>query len=110
MNETSKAELVKAYDSKILAIRLYKSSKQEFRVNDFLDPQALSIILEEITTGESDITPAGKAFLEQYYGNEELTRNMVPMETLRFIEESKGNIQPGQGLREELLPPNGDLE
>lgn len=118
------------FKNKILAIRNYKSDKNEFTVDDFIDLKVLGKILDEIDTGESDITPAGKVFLKKYYGNKGLANklvmqkvltesikgfssdelmawldNLVPMETISFIETSRGNIKQGQRLREDLLPP-----
>lgn len=125
-------EITEAYKSKILAIRNYKSDKKEFLVDDFTDIGVLEKILEEIDTGESDITPAGKSFLEEYFGFDKLAsillerkifltspnpsslRGLVswfetlePMNTITFIEKSKDNISDEQSLREDLLPPKG---
>jgi hypothetical protein len=80
--------------------------------------------------GESDMTPAGKSFIEQYYGFENLAerlaldgfvlsqvpspsqeickwlRDLEPMATIRFIEESRGRIGPNASVRDDLLPPD----
>jgi hypothetical protein len=53
---------------KILGVRNYRSDKKEFSVFDFADIDVLESFLEEVSTGESDITPAGKSFLEKHYG------------------------------------------
>jgi hypothetical protein len=53
---------------KILGVRSYRSDKNEFSAFDFADIDVLESFLEEVWTGESDITPAGRAFLEKHYG------------------------------------------
>lgn len=123
--------LLGAYAHKILGIRNYKSMKKEFFVNDFLELQKLEDFLEEVSTGESDITPAGKLFLEKYYGLEKLSTSLVrrgkftlysrpstfeefhvwleelqPMATISFIEKAKGNFRNVATLRSDLLPPD----
>jgi hypothetical protein len=116
---------------KILGVRNYRSDKNEFSVFDFADIDVLESFLEEVSTGESDITPAGKSFLEKHYGLnnlsellhrrgiahrfvykgdspagiEEWLKNLEPMGTRAFIEEARGNIKPGAKLRADLLPP-----
>jgi hypothetical protein len=124
----SKPELVAAFRGKILGICNYPSDKGEFSVDDFLDLKVLEGFLQEVSTGESDITPAGKAFLERYFGFAELAselsdafltnvgvrgselptwlESLVPMEIMRFVEEARGNIKAGSRLREDLLPPD----
>lgn len=122
-------QIIQANRPKILAVRNYKSDKEKFVVDDFLVLENLENILVEVANGESDITPAGKSFLEKYYGFENLANilltrgklpeytefsadklrswleNLEPMETITFIEESRGNIVKGQPLKEDLLPP-----
>ena len=105
------------YTNKILAIRNYNSDKKEFGVADFQDLTQLKKIISEILTGESDITPAGKMFLQTYYGFDKLSNmfnsefskewleGIVPMETIAFIEECRGNNVSNNNLREVLLPP-----
>ena len=116
---------------KILGVRNYRSDKKEFSVFDFAEIDVLESFLEEVWTGESDITPAGKSFLEKHYGLnnlsellhsrrsarrflykgdspariEEWLKNLEPMGTMAFIEEARGNIKPGAKLRADLLPP-----
>ncbi len=126
---TSKPELSAAFRGKILGIRNYPSAKCEFSVDDFLDFKVLEDFLQEVSTGESDVTPAGKAFLERFYGFAELAsrlsntfrkdaglstaeevqawlESLVPMEIIRFIEGARGNVKAGSRLREDLLPPD----
>lgn len=127
-----KENIVEAFRSKILGVRNYrdKNGKQEFTVDDFAKLEDLACILDEIFTGESDITPAGKSFLEKYYGFNELAKSLFdsnllsersatekmedlrgwletlePMETIKFIEEARGNLKGGEKLPEDLLPP-----
>lgn len=78
----AKDELVVSYENKILAVRNYKSDKQEFTTEDFIELKILGIILDEIDAGESDITPAGKLFIEQYYGFSNLANLMVSQNIL----------------------------
>ncbi len=129
MNQVN-GDLIKLYKNKILAVRNYKSDKKEFTTDDFIELKTLGSILDEIDTGESDITPAGKSFIAKYYGFNNLAKLFVsenvltesiadfssdklglwleglePMETIRFIEESRGTINSGQPVKEELLPP-----
>lgn len=115
MNINNKEQILIAFKDKILAIRNYRSEKKEFLVRDFVDQKILEEVLEEIETGESDITPAGKSFLGVYYGFDTLATifekpqmwflELKPMEVITFIEESKGNKVSEQNLRVDLLPP-----
>ena len=128
---SSKQELKARFDSKILGIRNYKADKKDFNTDDFLDFETLVDFLWEVYTGESDITPAGKSFLENYFGFDELAkeladkdynlppentetnqqtiaawlRSLDPMQTVIFIEQARGNINDDVKLREDLLPP-----
>lgn len=128
MNEL-KEDLKNRYKAKILGIRNYNHSKNEFFVSDFEDLEILEEFLDELDTGESDITPAGKKFLELFYGYKELGSVLAqrgnlkeftvtspeefdiwlshkePMEIMRFIETARGNIDENSTLREELMPP-----
>jgi hypothetical protein len=107
---------------KILGVRNYRSDKKEFCVFDFADIDVLESFLEEVSTGESDITPAGKWFLEKHYGLSNLSellhkrgiahrfvyhgdsaagieqwlRNLEPMETMAFIEETGATLNREQ--------------
>jgi hypothetical protein len=125
-------KIITAYKYKTLGVRNYSSDKKEFFVEDFINDKILDDFLDEVDTGESDITPAGKAFIENYFGFGNLARallirnkfflskkyvperlnevkswieNLVPMETITFIEKARGNIKEGDSLREDLLPP-----
>lgn len=124
-----KQKIIESYKVKILGIRNYKHPKNEFFLDDFLKLKILDDFLAEVDSGESDITPAGKAFLETYYGMDQLVllltdsiptesnRNhykeyiakvlkyLSPMETKTFIEKARGNIGENFTLREDLLPP-----
>ena len=126
----TRQEIAKAYENKILGIRNYKSSKKEFSLSDLTNPPILGDFIVETLTGESDITPAGKSFLEKYYGFKNLAADLlkneifkkthshvppeelqkwleglVPMEITRFVEESKGTITENATVRSDLLPP-----
>lgn len=129
----NKDNISRAFADKILGVRNYKSQKKEFFVDDFLDEKLLDDFLDEVYLEESDITPAGKSFLKNYFGFENLAinllkrnkfflsidtssntaikeisfwlKNLEPMKIVRFIEESKGTIDENTSLIEELLPP-----
>ncbi len=124
-----KEQVLAAYREKLLGIRNYRHvTKQEFRADDFLDQKILFEFLEEVDTCESDITPAGKAFLASYYGLKELSATLAkdggltntletpeqiqawleklePMEITRFVEEARGTVTKNTPLRADLLPP-----
>jgi hypothetical protein len=125
-----KPRLAAAFEGKVLGVRNYRSEKHEFLVTDFLDLRTLQLFLTEVSTGESDITPAGKTFLDRYYGFEavafefsskgdfalgseastfeeilEWLKALQPMHTVTFIEEARGNLKPGASLRQDFLPP-----
>jgi hypothetical protein len=125
-----KDQLKDAFADKILAVRNYPSAQDEFGVEDFVEIAKLEKILDEIMSSESDLTPAGKVFLEKYYPGKNLAImlferssltsfkqpstvedihnwliGIVPMEIITIIEESRGTIKKGQPLKPELLPP-----
>src|SRR4051812_31251257 len=125
-----KEQLIEAYKAKILGIRNYKSDKKELIVADLIDQKMLAEFVVEVLTGGSDFTPAGKVFLEKFYGFKELAASLLdnvdfnkthshvsqseleewlkglnPMEVITFIEESKGTIKEGVSVRDDLLPP-----
>jgi hypothetical protein len=119
-----KTDLITQYGGKILAIRNYKHPKREFFIDDFEDITKLDEVLGEIFVCESDITPAGKSFLNDYYGFEALAETLsmtggldnvldpakirimleelVPMEISRFIGEARGDLRGDERLREDL--------
>ena len=118
-----KKDAERLFNEKILAVRHYASNKREFLVEDFLNPTVLLDIMDEVQTGESDITPAGKKFLEIYYSDEELkellnsldddaanwVHTLVPMEMGTFIAQAKGQISTDDNepaLNPKLLPPD----
>ena len=128
---TNSQQIKKIYTTKILGVRNYEAHKKEFSVDDFLDYKTLVEFLWEVDTGESDITPAGKSFIEQYFGTDNLAKelsdkgydlppdnietnqqtiaewlkSLQTMQTATFIQEATGNIQKGAKLKEDLLPP-----
>jgi len=130
METPEREAILKAFAAKILGVRNYKSEKKQFDVADFVQNDTLDLFLNEVLTGESDITPAGKTFIERYYGFARLAidlaeratliefakragsdelygwlKNIQPMETILFIEQARGRIGPGATLNADLLPP-----
>ena len=109
---------IELFRGKILGVRNYEADKTEFCLTDFSDNRILLDFLNEVSTGESDITPAGYTFLNQQldlrkvaegarkdgvalppYGRGktdeerigyflEFIRNLQPMETALFIAET----------------------
>lgn len=107
------------YNGKILGIRNYEAAKDKFYTNDFINFNTLYDFIWEVSEGESDFTPAGIAFLNEYYGFQNLAEryrqsgkqlpphgggksekerinnfvkymnSIVPMETAFFIAESQ---------------------
>ena len=57
---------IAAYDGKILGIRNYDTDKTEFYWSDFLDVPVFVDFIMQVSTGESDITPAGAVFIESF--------------------------------------------
>jgi hypothetical protein len=110
-------------------VRNYRAEKSHFLPDDFTDMESLQDIFEEISNGEADLTPAGKAFLEQYYGLTALAQDLhaqgwwinkpnmttqeieawlkdiVPMEISNFISDARGYPPEGKGLPDSFLPP-----
>lgn len=130
MQTPNREAILKAFATKILGVRNYKAEKKEFYVGDFTQSDTLDLFLNEVLTGESDITPAGKAFVERYYGFAKLAmdlaeratliefaerttsdelhtwlKNLQPMETISFIEQARGRISARATLNADLLPP-----
>lgn len=55
------------YDDKILGIRNYEADKDECAAIDFVNLDTLYDFIWEVSTGESDFTPAGVTFLNEYF-------------------------------------------
>jgi hypothetical protein len=130
METPNREAILKAFAIKILGVRNYKAEKRKFDVGDLTQNDTLDLFLNEVLTGESDITPAGKAFIERYYGFEKLAtdlaeratlmfgrerassdelyawlKNLQPMKTISFVEQARGRISAGAILNADLLPP-----
>lgn len=128
----SKEQIKDRYTEKILAVRNYASEQRVFGVQDFVNTTTLETVLEEVSDGESDITPAGKAFLDQYFGIENVAQMMLergfldkstadsvplvaewlralePMEVVSFVERARSeDVLQGESivLQEKFLPP-----
>lgn len=69
MNED---DTVARYRNKILGVRNYEADKGEFYVADFINRDELYDFLWEVSTHESDFTPAGIAFMKEYFDLEQL--------------------------------------
>lgn len=97
-----------------LAVRNYRHEKKIFNEEDFSSLPTLILILNEVLTGESDLTMEGKKFIENRYDYldlankiaqhgglielkngrdisaiEKAIRNITPMETYNFIQEEE---------------------
>jgi hypothetical protein len=131
METPNREAILKAFAIKILGVRNYKAEKKEFYVRDLTQNETLDLFLNEVLTGESDITPAGKSFIERYYGFARLAtdlaeratlrwfsreratsdklytwlKNLEPMKTISFIEQARGRLSAGATLKPDLLPP-----
>ena len=103
--------IIQKYIGKILGIRLYKAEEQKYFVEDFKNIKILQEYLNEVCNSESDLTPIGKRFLEEYYGLDKLGKlladhggiddgtissadeivkrisNIIPLDTHDFINE-----------------------
>lgn len=107
------------YGDKILGIRNYEAEKDEFYATDFINRNTLYDFMWEVSDGESDFTPAGIVFLNEYFDFQELAsqfrqsgkqlpphgegqsekeriskfidymKNVEPMETALFIAEAQ---------------------
>lgn len=63
-NDDMKINKIQHNDSmEVLGVRNYNSDKSEFFKTDFLNVDELRVFLNEVATGESDITQKGKDFL-----------------------------------------------
>lgn len=96
-----------------LALRNYSSEKKIFYEEDFLNLSLLIEILNEVLTGESDLTVQGKTYLEHRISSNNLAqliadkggldelkngtnredietalKNMIPLQTFNFIQEA----------------------
>lgn len=62
------------YADKILDVRNYESDKDDFGVVDFLNMDTLYDFIWEVANGESDVTPAGLAFMRECLDMAEIAR------------------------------------
>ncbi len=74
--ENDKSKIEEKYKGKVLAFTLYQSGSGPFYVKDFIDFDKLAYILDEIHTGESDITRDGIYFLKEYYSFDDLAKKL----------------------------------
>lgn len=128
----NKESLINLFKNKILGVRNYKSNKEVFLVSDFLDEKTLDMFLDEVYSGESDLSPAGKCFIENYFGFKNLAtsvsnrnpsflserspnnivmienwlKDLLPMQISKFVGEARGELEKDAKLRDELLPPD----
>lgn len=70
-----KRNKLKSYRDQVMAFPVYGDAyRNEYYVEDLLDVNSLVFIINEILTGESDLTEAGQGFLFFYYGCMELAK------------------------------------
>lgn len=55
------------YSDKVLGVRNYEAEKDKFYAADFMNINTLYDFIWEVSEGESDFTPAGVAFLGEYF-------------------------------------------
>lgn len=67
--------VIEAFSDKVLGVRNYEADKDEFYSTDFLDSKVLLEFLDEVSSGESDITPAGYVFLNQHFDIRKVAEN-----------------------------------
>ncbi len=122
------SQIIDKYEGKVMGVRNYRATKKEFNSSDFIDIKKMEDFLEEVSCGESDITPAGLMFIKEYYGFNKLAKllykrkalrldfssrkeieqwfeEIVPMEISRFVGEAQGGLKGGETLKDELMPP-----
>mgnify|MGYP001607132025 FL=1 len=92
------------HDSEIVAkrgicgYRNYKSDKGEFFKEDFENPSILQLFLDEMCTGESDITELGKIFLLEKFATTGLAQKVIDIggvteDGLESIEAIRDRVQ-----------------
>lgn len=64
---SSVTNIFSRYEGKILGVRNYEAEKNEFVATDFINLDKLYDFIWEVSSGESDFTPAGIAFLNEYF-------------------------------------------
>lgn len=70
-------ELEQKYQDKLLASTQYKSGKtRQIGVKDFIDPESLNFLVEELETGEVLLTLDGLQFIKEYYGFENFFKKL----------------------------------
>ncbi len=85
----------------ILGYRNYPSDKKEFFKEDFEDTGTLQEFLDEIITGESDITELGKNVLLEMFDVSDLAQRILDNGGLREVDVTAANQIRNIVLRQE---------
>jgi hypothetical protein len=65
------------YNSKILGVRNYESDKENFYSVDFKDIETFVNFIMEVSTGESDLTPAGISYIKSFIDLKDVANQAV---------------------------------
>ena len=77
MGENKRKVLI-SFRDQALAIPLYSSAKRKaYYSEDFLESDSLIYIMNEVFSGESDVTDDGKKFLKEFWGHENLAHILM---------------------------------
>jgi hypothetical protein len=76
--------IIDKYKNKILGVKNYKSSNQQISCDDLLTFEAVEGFLEEVYYSESRITKLGLGFLSEYFGFDNLSKNLLPIFSEKF--------------------------
>lgn len=81
----SKRKVLLSYRDQVLAVPLYSSAKRAaYYSEDFLELDSLVFIMNEVLSGESDITVQGKKFIKEFFGHENLAHKLIKSSQFRF--------------------------
>ncbi len=86
-----------------LAVRNYRHEKKFFHEDDFSSLPNLILVLNEVITGESDLTLEGKRFLEERYGYNDLAKKIVQNGGLLELTDGQ-NIEAVESALEKIQP------
>ena len=86
-----------------LAVRNYHHEKKFFHEDDFSSLPSLILVLNEVVTGESDLTVEGKKFLEERYGYNELAKKIIQHGGLLELSDGQ-NVEAVESALEKIQP------